>query len=138
MRFGWGLVIMDAAAWMVASWIALRLAISFIYHGHRWLGALILGLALWGILALDRQGGSFGAAILGYPGSTFWAVLRILGLVLLASYLVAGRGLGATGAFSSVAAWIASGLSRFAQVFPLQLLPGTALRASAAARCSIE
>lgn len=32
----------------------------------------------------------------------------LLGLVLLASYLVAGRGLGATGAFSSVAAWIAS------------------------------
>jgi hypothetical protein len=32
----------------------------------------------------------------------------VLGLVLLASYLVAGRGLGATGAFSSVAAWIAS------------------------------
>ena len=32
----------------------------------------------------------------------------LLGVVLLASYLVAGRGLGATGAFSSVAAWIAS------------------------------
>ncbi len=32
----------------------------------------------------------------------------LLGLVLLASYLVAGRGLGATGAFSSLAAWIAS------------------------------
>ena len=32
----------------------------------------------------------------------------LLGLVLLAAYLVAGRGLGATGAFSSVAAWIAS------------------------------
>jgi len=32
----------------------------------------------------------------------------LLGLVLLASYLVAGRGLGATGAFSSVASWIAS------------------------------
>jgi len=31
----------------------------------------------------------------------------LLGLVLLAAYLVAGRGLGATGAFSSVAAWIA-------------------------------
>jgi len=29
------------------------------------------------------------------------------GLVLLASYLAAGRGLGATGAFSSVAAWLA-------------------------------
>jgi hypothetical protein len=34
-----------------------------------------------------------------------------LGLVLLAAYLIAGRGLGATGAFSSVAAWIASVIS---------------------------
>lgn len=34
-----------------------------------------------------------------------------LGLVLLAAYLVAGRGLGATGAFSSVAAWIANAIS---------------------------
>lgn len=30
----------------------------------------------------------------------------LLGLVLLATYLVTGRGLGATGAFSSVAAWL--------------------------------
>ena len=35
----------------------------------------------------------------------------LLGLVLLAAYLVAGRGLGATGAFSSVAAWIANAVS---------------------------
>ncbi|HEX4944723.1 MAG TPA: YeeE/YedE thiosulfate transporter family protein [Usitatibacteraceae bacterium] len=34
-----------------------------------------------------------------------------LGLVLLAAYLVAGRGLGATGAFSSVAAWLANAIS---------------------------
>lgn len=32
----------------------------------------------------------------------------LLGLVLVATYLVTGRGLGATGAFSSVAAWLAS------------------------------
>ena len=32
----------------------------------------------------------------------------LLGLVLLATYLVTGRGLGATGAFSSVAAWLTS------------------------------
>ena len=31
----------------------------------------------------------------------------LLGLVLLATYLVTGRGLGATGAFSAVAAWLA-------------------------------
>jgi uncharacterized membrane protein YedE/YeeE len=40
-----------------------------------------------------------------------YLVGALLGSVLLASYLVAGRGLGATGAFSSVAAWIASSLS---------------------------
>lgn len=34
-----------------------------------------------------------------------------LGLVLLAAYLIAGRGLGATGAFSSFAAWIANTIS---------------------------
>ena len=32
----------------------------------------------------------------------------LLGLVLLATYLVTGRGLGATAAFSSVAAWLTS------------------------------
>ncbi len=32
----------------------------------------------------------------------------LLGLVLLATYVITGRGLGATGAFSSVAAWLAS------------------------------
>lgn len=36
-----------------------------------------------------------------------YAVGLLLGLVLLATYLVTGRGLGATGAFSSVAAWLA-------------------------------
>ena len=35
----------------------------------------------------------------------------LLGGVLLASFLVAGRGLGATGAFASVAAWIAGLIS---------------------------
>jgi uncharacterized membrane protein YedE/YeeE len=48
------------------------------------------------------------------PAQAYWnpyAAGALLGLVLLASYLVAGRGLGATGAFSSVAAWIASTFS---------------------------
>jgi hypothetical protein len=40
----------------------------------------------------------------------FWnpyAVGFLLGLVLLATFVITGRGLGATGAFSSVAAWVA-------------------------------
>lgn len=36
-----------------------------------------------------------------------YAIGFLLGLVLLATYAITGRGLGATGAFSSVAAWIA-------------------------------
>jgi hypothetical protein len=36
-----------------------------------------------------------------------YAVGFLLGLVLLATYAVTGRGLGATGAFSSLAAWLA-------------------------------
>ena len=40
-----------------------------------------------------------------------YAVGVLLGLVLLATYAVTGRGLGATGAFSSVAAWIAGVIS---------------------------
>lgn len=45
------------------------------------------------------------------PYANPYLVGFLLGLVLLASYLVAGRGLGATGAFSSVAAWIANAAS---------------------------
>jgi hypothetical protein len=37
-----------------------------------------------------------------------YLVGMLLGLVLLATYLVTGRGLGATAAFSSVAAWLTS------------------------------
>ena len=42
---------------------------------------------------------------------TYWnpyLVGVLLGLVLLATYLITGRGLGATAAFSSVAAWLTS------------------------------
>ena len=48
-----------------------------------------------------------------YPGR-YWnpyLVGVLLGIVLLATYAVTGRGLGATGAYSSVAAWIAGLLS---------------------------
>lgn len=35
----------------------------------------------------------------------------VLGLVLLATYAITGRGLGATGAFSAVASWVAGAIS---------------------------
>jgi uncharacterized membrane protein YedE/YeeE len=50
------------------------------------------------------------AAIDGSAARPYWnpyAVGFLLGLVLLATYAITGRGLGATGAFGSLAAWIA-------------------------------
>lgn len=49
-------------------------------------------------------------ALTGAAPRPYWnpyAVGMLLGLVLLATYLVTGRGLGATGAFASVATWLA-------------------------------
>jgi uncharacterized protein len=51
------------------------------------------------------------AATTARPYWNPYVVGFLLGLVLLATYLVTGRGLGATGAFSSVAAAIAGALS---------------------------
>jgi len=48
------------------------------------------------------------------PPAAYWnpyAVGFVLGLVLLATYAVTGRGLGATAAFSATAAWIAGAFS---------------------------
>jgi len=59
-----------------------------------------------GRFATDRA-----AASAARPYWNPYLVGILLGLVLLATYLVAGRGLGATGAFSSVAAAIAGAFS---------------------------
>jgi uncharacterized protein len=56
--------------------------------------------------AVNRQ-----AAAAAKPYWNPYLVGMLLGLVLLATYLVAGRGLGASGAFSSVAASIAGAIS---------------------------
>jgi uncharacterized membrane protein YedE/YeeE len=64
--------------------------------------------------AITHPGAITKAAKTSRSPQPYWnpyLVGAFLGLMLLASYLVAGRGLGATGAFSSVAAWIASAIS---------------------------
>jgi len=54
-----------------------------------------------------RTGSIDAARVRAKPYWNPYLVGFLLGLVLLATYLVTGRGLGATGAFSSVAAWLA-------------------------------
>lgn len=88
--------------WLAAIiWVVLsRGAYSFIRRWHRWLGAILLSLALFGILGLFHPasilgtesasaGGSLGASLAG--GSYGW--LRILLLVIAGVALVTPRGL---------------------------------------------
>jgi uncharacterized protein len=56
---------------------------------------------------LAGSGALGGARTAAKPYWNPYFVGFLLGLVLLATYVVTGRGLGATGAFSSVAAWLA-------------------------------
>ena len=60
---------------------------------------------------LARPGALGGTRTAAKPYWNPYFVGFLLGLVLLATYVVTGRGLGATGAFSSVAAWIAGHFS---------------------------
>jgi hypothetical protein len=56
---------------------------------------------------LARSGAAPNARVASRPYWNPYFVGVLLGLVLLATYVVTARGLGATGAFSSVAAWLA-------------------------------
>ena len=90
--FGWGLLLV-ALGIVVAVAIFKREAVAefarrttFIYW-YRWLGAVALILAGWGLLALGGAGGSFGLAIIGSDtGAGGWA--RVLLLVLAAFVLL--------------------------------------------------
>lgn len=59
--------------------------------------------------ALPGSGSRGGTRTAARPYWNPYVVGFLLGLVLLATYVITGRGLGATGAFSSTAAWL-SGL----------------------------
>ena len=91
--FGWGLllvilgIIIAVAIFKREAVAAFARQTTFIYW-YRWLGAIMLILAGWGLLALGGAGGSFGLAIIGSDtGAGGW--LRIIGLVLLAFVLLA-------------------------------------------------
>ena len=97
--FGWGLVLIVAAVMIIVGAIWRRQLSAFaqrwkLYQWNKWLGGIVLALAVWGILALFGLGGSFGLSIIGqdivdYP---YWiSLLRILGLVIAGIILVAPR-----------------------------------------------
>jgi S-DNA-T family DNA segregation ATPase FtsK/SpoIIIE len=91
--FGWGLlllivgIIIAAAVFKREAVLEFARKTTFIYW-YRWLGAIVLITAAWGLLALAGAGGAVGLAIIG-SDTGITGILRVLGLFLLAIILMA-------------------------------------------------
>ena len=91
---GWGLVLIALAVTIVFGIMFHRQLTAFItrwklYQWNKWLGATVLFLAIWGVLALYKKGGSFGEALIG--ASIPLGILRVLGLLLVGIALIIPR-----------------------------------------------
>jgi len=87
--FGWGLVLIVIAIITLVGVIWRWKLPVLIFRWNRWLGSIAFILAVWGILAFARLGGSLGLGIIGYPD--FVGILRIIGLLIIGVILVAPR-----------------------------------------------
>ncbi len=91
--FGWGLLLVVMGL-MIAVAVFKREALlefarktTFIYW-YRWLGAITLIVAVWGLLALFGAGGAVGLSIIGSDTGA-GGILRVAGLFLFAFILIA-------------------------------------------------
>ena len=108
--FGWGLVLIAIAVVTLVGVIWGGKLLSLFRHWNQWLGGIAYLLAVWGILAFFLIGGRIGLGIIGYIN--FNGILRILGLVVIGTILVAPR------ACFRLAAGFASLLGRVFQRHP--------------------
>ena len=92
--FGWGTIFVGMAL-LTLIFLLWRGIISSLWRNwNRWLGALALLFAAWGILAFSSQsdpnpGGTFGLGIIG--DHDFAGVMRIFGLLFVSVCLIAPR-----------------------------------------------
>jgi len=82
---GWGLLFIVAAFVTFVVVVKTRNLISVFRHWHECLSVVAIVFAIWGILALVEQGGTFGQTIIG--ASTISAILRIFGILVAAIVL---------------------------------------------------
>ena len=82
---GWGLAFIVIAVIALIVVIKTRHVISVFRHWHVCLSGIAIVFAIWGILALVEQGGTFGQTIIGT--STVSASLRIFGMLVAAVVL---------------------------------------------------
>ena len=88
---GWGIALIVLAIGILGGIVWRRKLSSLIYRWNKWLGGIAFMLAIWGILAIFRLGGSFGQNIARYSAPEIENVLRILGLVIIGVILIAPR-----------------------------------------------
>jgi len=100
--FGAGLILL-AAAIGAFIWIICQRELAPVFrHWNKWLGAIALATALWGLLAFfapgdgiasqHSLGGNVGRSIIGSP--SIIGVLRVAGLAFLGILFIAPRGVG--------------------------------------------
>lgn len=128
--FGWGLLLIALAVIAVVVF-AFRSKLSvFLRHFKRinlWLSGLAILFAIWGILGFFGLGGAIGHAIIGDQGILL-AVLRVIGLLLLATILLIPRKFFA--AISSTAGWCYRAIFRRRKSRSEALAPAKTLPAS--------
>jgi len=100
--FGAGLILLAAAIGAFIWIIVQRELAPFFRHWNKWLGAVALAVALWGLLAFfapgdgivsrNSLGGDVGRSIIGSP--SIIGVLRVVGLTFLGILFIAPRGVG--------------------------------------------
>ena len=94
--FGWGGLALIAAAHIIIAGLVFRQRLSDfvrrwkLYQWNKWLGSTAFFFAVWGILALFDQGGSFGLRIIG-GGQGLIGILWVLVLAALGVTIMAPR-----------------------------------------------
>jgi S-DNA-T family DNA segregation ATPase FtsK/SpoIIIE len=88
--FFWGLFLVIFAVLTPILLIWRKRFSLFLTYWYRWLGIIVLTLAIWGIFAFNGVGGTIGMAIIG--GETdAWGVFRIVMLFILSIMLIFPR-----------------------------------------------
>jgi DNA segregation ATPase FtsK/SpoIIIE, S-DNA-T family len=90
--FGWGLLFILLAVITFIFLIARKKFTSLFRHWNRWLGAIAVIFAAWGILAFYQLGGTVGLGIIGEPanwdGIPLAGIFRVAGLFILGFFLI--------------------------------------------------
>ena len=108
--FGWGLPLLVIALISLGIVLRLRKSTPLAVRFRQWWGGIAFTFAVWGILAYLGRGGSIGQYLIGFPGSSFIGIPRIIGLILAGIALVVPSAFAIAG--RKAASWLNRQLQR--------------------------